>query len=201
MALSKAKQKYLQVFLDSYTGELPCFLASGKGDKYEFCTTCACDVSVSHGGKANIKVHIPSQKHQNYVSAAEGQGDIGSFFHKSCEDSAIRTECQFTGLLLEHNLPLSVSDHAGPLFRKLFLKREDAKQYGCGCTKTTAIVGEMAADAENAKVEALKRRAFAIAVDGSNDSGSQMFPIVATYNVVSQDERTKQLKINMPTPF
>ncbi|KAG0416215.1 hypothetical protein HPB47_006602 [Ixodes persulcatus] len=41
----------------------------------------------------------------------------------------------------------------------------------------------MAADAESSMLESLKRRAFAIAVDGSNDSGSQMYPIVATYYV------------------
>lgn len=77
---------------------------------------CACDVSVSHGGKTDIKVHIASQKHQNYVCAAEGQGNIGRLFQKSYEDSAIRAGCLFTGFLVEHNLPLSVSDHAGPLF-------------------------------------------------------------------------------------
>ena len=179
---SKSK-KYLQVFLDSYTAEFPCFVTSRKGDKYGFCTTCACDVSGSHGGKADIKVHIASQKHQNYVRIAEGQGNIGSFYQKSCEDSAIRTECLFTGFLVEHNLPLSVSDHAGPLFRKMFPKCEDAKRYGCGRTKTTAIVGEMATHTGNTMAEALKRRAFAISVDGSNDSGSQMYPIVATYYV------------------
>lgn len=183
MAVSKAKKKYLQVFLDSYTAEFPCFVTSRKGDKYGFCTTCACDVSVSHGGKTDIKVHIASQKHQNYVRAAEGQGNIGSLFQKGYEDSAIRAECLFTGFLVEHNLPLSVSDHAGPLFRKMFPKCEDAKRYGCGRTKTTTIVGEMAADAEQTMVEALKHRAFAIAVDGSKDSGSQLYPIVATYYV------------------
>ncbi|KAH6946975.1 hypothetical protein HPB50_016398 [Hyalomma asiaticum] len=38
----------------------------------------------------------------------------------------------------------------------------------------------MAADAENTVVKALKCCDFAITVDGSNDSGSQMYPIVAT---------------------
>ncbi|KAH6936424.1 hypothetical protein HPB50_017066 [Hyalomma asiaticum] len=175
MAASKSKKKYLQAFLDSYTAEFPCLVTSRKGDKYGFCTTCACDVSVSHGGKADIKVHIASQKHQNYVRAADRQGNIGSFFQKSCEDSVIHTECLFKGFLVEHNLPLSLSDQAGPLFRKMFPKCEDAKRYGCGHRKTTAIVGEMAAHTGNTMVEALKRRAFTLAVDGSNNSGLQMY--------------------------
>ncbi|KAH7943985.1 hypothetical protein HPB52_014059 [Rhipicephalus sanguineus] len=65
----------------------------------------------------------------------------------------------------------------------MFPKCEDAKRYGCGRMKITAIVGEMAAHTGNTMMEALKRRAFAIAVDGSNDSGSQMYPIVATYYI------------------
>ena len=109
----KAKKKYLHVFLDSYTAEYSCFVTSRKSDKYGLCTTCACDVSVSHGGKADIKVHIASQKHQNYARAEEGQGNIGSFFQKSCEDGAIRAQCLFTGFLVEHDLPLSVRSIEG----------------------------------------------------------------------------------------
>ncbi|KAH7944109.1 hypothetical protein HPB52_015686 [Rhipicephalus sanguineus] len=65
----------------------------------------------------------------------------------------------------------------------MFPKCEGAKRYGCGHMKITAIVGEMAAHTGNTMMEALKRRAFAIAVDRSNDSGSQMYPIVATYYI------------------
>ncbi|KAH6948863.1 hypothetical protein HPB50_026614 [Hyalomma asiaticum] len=64
----------------------------------------------------------------------------------------------------------------------MFLKFEDAKWHGCGHKKTTAIVREMAAGAENTMMDALKR-AFAVAVDGTNDSRSQMYPIVVTYYI------------------
>ncbi|KAH6948000.1 hypothetical protein HPB50_022434 [Hyalomma asiaticum] len=134
-------------------------------------------------GTGTTAVNEDDSKHQNYVRAAEGQGNIGSFFQKSCKESAILTECLFTGFLVEHNSLLSVSDHAGPLFQKMFPKCKDSKRYGCGRTKTAAIVVDMAADAENTMVEALKRHAFAFTVDGSNDSGSQMYPIMATYYV------------------
>ncbi|KAH6946095.1 hypothetical protein HPB50_011622 [Hyalomma asiaticum] len=131
-----------------------------------------------------MKLHIALQKHQNYVRAAEGQGNTGSFFQNSHEDCAIHVECLFTGFLVEHNLPLGICDHAGPLFWKMFLKCEDTKRYGCGRTKTTAIIGEMAADAENTMMEALKCHAFAVTVDRSSNSRSQMYPIVVTYYVV-----------------
>lgn len=54
---------------------------------------------------------------------------------------------------------------------------------GADVRKQLPSSGEMATDAENTIVEALKCRAFAIAVDGSNDSGSQMYPLMAIYYV------------------
>lgn len=79
----KAK-KHLQVFLHWYTMVFVCFVASQKSDKYIFCTMCAYSVSIPHGGKAEIKVHIASQKHDNYIRAVEGQGNIGSSLKNSC---------------------------------------------------------------------------------------------------------------------
>lgn len=183
MAASKPQKRYFQVFLKSYSQEFPCFVPSKKGDKFGFCRTCTCDVNVSHGGKADIKLHIASRKHQGYVRAADNQSNLVSFFQSDNDHGAIRAECLFTAFLVEHNIPLSVSDHAGPLFRKMFPKADEAKRYACGRTKTTAIVGEMAANAEVPMLDALKRRAFSIAVDGTSNRDSQLYPIVATYYV------------------
>ena len=40
-------------------------------------------------------------------------------------------EILFTNFLIVHNVPIAVSDHAGPLFRKMFPDSEIAKKYGC----------------------------------------------------------------------
>lgn len=85
--------------------------------------------------------------------------------------------------LVKHNLPLSMSDHAGPLFRKMFSNCDNVKCYRHGLIKAAAIVGETVVDAESSMLESLKCRAFAIAVDRSNDSRLQMYPIVASYYV------------------
>lgn len=104
------------------------------------------------------------------------------FFGKQYGDNdAIRAECLFTAFLLKHSIPLSVSDHVGPLLRKMFSKCDFAKRYGCARTKTTMIVGKMAGHAQECVVSALKRRVFAVATDGSNDSQAQLYPIVATF--------------------
>lgn len=41
----------------------------------------------------------------------------------------IRSEVLFTGFLVEHNLPMSVADHAGPLFKQMFPDSAVASQY------------------------------------------------------------------------
>ncbi|KAG0438800.1 hypothetical protein HPB47_016871 [Ixodes persulcatus] len=70
------KHKVIQVFLKSYMQEFPCFVPSKKGEKFGLFHTCMCDVSVSHGGKADIKLHIASRKHQGYVRAADNQSNL-----------------------------------------------------------------------------------------------------------------------------
>ncbi|KAH7952815.1 hypothetical protein HPB49_001531 [Dermacentor silvarum] len=115
-------------------------------------------MSVAHDGKGDIKLHLTTTKHQSFLRAAEKQRAVSNFFGNSNEDSAVHAECVFTGFLIKHYLPLSVSDHIGPLLRKMFTKWEDAKRYECGRTKTTAIVHEMATEVQGEMMKSLKRR-------------------------------------------
>ena len=80
----------------------------------------------------------------------------------------INAEVLFTGFLFEHNIPLAVSDHAGPLFRKMFPDSTIAKKYSCARTKTTAVLnGAMAPEMTLSLVD-LKVEPFSLNVDGSN---------------------------------
>lgn len=38
-----------------------------KGEKFGFCTMCACDLNVSHGDEFDIKIYITTKKHQGYM--------------------------------------------------------------------------------------------------------------------------------------
>ncbi|KAJ8879936.1 hypothetical protein PR048_020557 [Dryococelus australis] len=73
------------------------------------------------------------------------------------------TECVFTCSLVEHNL-MSVADHAGSLFKKMFHISEVFKYYGFSRTKTTAIMNEMAVDTS----VNLQDMSFSVASDYSN---------------------------------
>ena len=62
----QASKKVLSGVLEVVHGGISVLRAVQEGG---FSTTCTCDVSIYHGGKADIKLHIASRKHQGYVSS------------------------------------------------------------------------------------------------------------------------------------
>lgn len=65
---------------------------------------------------------------------------LRKYFFSNQDTDSINAEALFAKFLIEHSLPLSFGDHARPLFRKMFTDSAIAKKYGCGRTKTGAIV-------------------------------------------------------------
>lgn len=59
----------------------------------------------------------------------------------------------------------------------MFPTSDVAKQYCCARTKTSEIVGEMANHAQECIKSSLKQKGFSVAIDGSNDSHSQLYSI------------------------
>lgn len=173
-------KQYNQVFLDSYSNIFPSIVKSRKGANFAFCTVCSVDIKIAHGGSSDIKNHLRSKKHGDLVKTQEKISKIGTFFGTD-ENDVINAECFFTSFILEHNLPIAVADHVGPLLRKMFPKCDAVKKYGSGRTKTTAIIRKMAIEKKDSLVNILQNTVFAISTDGSNDSDSQLYPIVVTY--------------------
>ncbi|KAJ8389034.1 hypothetical protein AAFF_G00124310 [Aldrovandia affinis] len=67
------------------------------------------------------------------------------------DEDVTRAELCFTGFTVEHNLPIAASDHAGPLFRKMFPDSKIAMKYGCARTKTSAIEGPDSINAQEGR--------------------------------------------------
>ena len=74
--------------------------------------------------------------------------------------------------LVEHNIPLSVTDHLSPLFKNIFPDSAIAKGYGSARTKTTCIInGSLSPYFKASLVETMKSSPFTLVIDGSNDNG------------------------------
>ena len=107
---------------------------------------------------------------------------IQNFFVSSNDLGSIRAETLFTNFLVEHNVPLSVADHFGPLLKKMCPDSEIAKKYACARTKTGSIVRTLADDDERTIREAMKNGPFSIATDGSTDYDDvKLYPLVVRY--------------------
>lgn len=75
-------------------------------------------------------------------------------------------------LLVQHNIPIAVADHLGPMMKDVFPDSAIAKGYASARTKTTCIInGCLGPHFKTLLVEAMKSGPFSIAIDGSNDSG------------------------------
>ena len=97
-------------------------------------------------------------------------------------------------LIIEHNLPVAVSDHFGSFFKDIFPDSEIAKNYACGSTKSTCIInGSLAPYFQSSAVATLKKQPFGIAIDGSNDNGVEKMNPLTVRMYDGQSKITTQL--------
>ena len=103
-------------------------------EHYAYCKYCKQDFSIQHGGRDDCRRHIKSKKHVDYSKLQSGNHKVSSFFETKespIELQVTNAEVLFTNFLIEHNVPIAVSDLAGPLLRKMYPDSEIAKKYGC----------------------------------------------------------------------
>jgi len=75
-------------------------------------------------------------------------------------------------MLVKNNVPITLSDELTPLFHDIFSDSEIAKKFSSRHTKTACKVnGAIAPHYQQQLAENMKKDPFALAIDGSNDSG------------------------------
>ena len=173
-----------QEFKASYTKEWG-FI--GKHDQFTgYCKVCLCCISISHGGRSDLVTHIKSSKHKINASSSQSgssQPSITSFVSGSNRNDTITAEVLMVNFLIEHNLPMSVSDHLSDLLKNMFPDSKIAKDFACKRTKSTSISNELGGNAQSIIAEKLKKSFYTISTDGSADWGAdeQLYPIVVRY--------------------
>ena len=163
------------------------------------CTICQCIVSCEHQGEKDVRRHLDSKKHKKMAADLDTQQRIKKFFKSnssSIHDKVMRAEVKSCLLLAKHNIPIAISDHLGPHFHDIFPDSEIAKAYSCACTKTTCIInGALLNHFQMSLINYMKAEPFALAIDGSNDSGLQKLnPLtVRIYDVTRSSRVSTQL--------
>jgi hypothetical protein len=86
-----------------------------------FCKTCSKYVTCS---KTGLKRHLDSASHKKcYASSTASSSTIVSLFNRpTIQDEARSMEIKLCAFIVEHNLPISISDHFVKLLRSFFSK-------------------------------------------------------------------------------
>ena len=150
MSLSR---KHKQGFKKEYAIEWPILTWSMKSSLYVFCTICRRDFSVAHGGQNDCSRHVDRPRHRENAEAMTNASsmNIKSMFATSSNETldVIKAESLFIKFIIEHNLPISVADHAGNLFKRMFPDSKIAGKYKCARTKTTELIKTFAGITQN----------------------------------------------------
>ncbi|KAK3784797.1 hypothetical protein RRG08_051072, partial [Elysia crispata] len=183
---SKGKGTYAVSFKPAYSLEYPC-LRSVTEASLAHCNICNVEFKILHGGRHDCRKHVQSQKHVNRAKAANPSQQINNFStsaNSDLQNNITRAEALFTGVLVEHNLPLAAAGHASALFKKMFLvpitnPKDITEKYSCGRKKTATTIHEL----ENSREKLIKHcrnAAYNIATDG-NDVATKRYPLLITY--------------------
>ena len=183
---SKGKGTYAVSFKPAYSLEYPC-LRSVTEASLAHCNICNVEFKILHGGRHDCRKHVQSQKHVNRAKAANPSQQINNFStsaNSDLQNNITRAEALFTGVLVEHNLPLAAAGHASALFKKMFLvpitnPKDIIEKYSCGRKKTATTIHEL----ENSREKLIKHcrnAAYNIATDG-NDVATKRYPLLITY--------------------
>ena len=75
-------------------------------------------------------------------------------------------------MLVQHNIPLALADELTPLFRDVFPDSKIAQNCSSRRTKTSCIInGAVAPFFQQFLVKFMRNNPYALAIDGSSDSG------------------------------
>lgn len=165
-----SKRKHQQTFKEEYQLLWPVLKRSNVSNNHAHCMVCNMDFNIAHGGRDDCRRHVECVRHVEKAKISSSHQSLKTLFTKPNDLNVIKAEALFTSFLVEHNCPLSAADHAGPLFKKMFPDSQIASKYGCGRTKTTAIVRSFSDSVVDEIVRNLKVSKFTIATDGSNSS-------------------------------
>ena len=96
----KRKIEHKQKFLNEYKQLFPCFSNSKRGDSFAWCSICAVDISVAHGGKGDLSKHVKSNKHLELAKISQTHRQLTNTFTPMNDLSVIKAEVTFTNFLV-----------------------------------------------------------------------------------------------------
>ena len=170
-------------------------LSRARGVNFAHCKICFTDFSIAASGLYDVGKHVGGKKH---VARAKMAKVTATHFFKPesttspLEHKVISAELLFSRFLVEHNVPIAVSDHATKLFKAMFPDSEIAKHYQSSRTKTTSLIKLGGKDICEKVISEIGQKPFSLCTDGSNDRSDKFYPIILRH-VSADGEIVSQL--------
>uniref|UniRef100_A0A1X7VKY4 HAT C-terminal dimerisation domain-containing protein n=1 Tax=Amphimedon queenslandica TaxID=400682 RepID=A0A1X7VKY4_AMPQE len=155
---------YKTKFQESWIKKWP-FVQPVKTNIHQFyCTTCSKNISCGHHGEADNVRHSSSEQHKSNAKSLRDNTKLNF-------QPITKAEVKVTNLLVQHNVPLAVTDHLSPLFRDIFTDSKIAKGYASARPHFMATL-----------VDTMRCSPFSVAINGSNDNGlEKMNPLTVRF--------------------
>lgn len=140
---------------------------------------------MASGGLHDVTKHVGGTKHVSKAKMWDTgeQKLMDKFFSPISETTPLEVkvltaEVLWSRFIVEHNLPISASDHATRLFKIMFSDSEIAKRFRSSRTKTTALIRQGCAEIQKKVAKDVGDKPFTLCTDGSNDKSDKFYPII-----------------------
>ena len=165
-----AKRPKQQCHFDTaWTQEFRGIKRSSKGNTFACCIFSNSDFSISHGGRNDVTAHVNGKRHKDIIQSSSSSKPVASFFSQPVLQQTISAEVRWALFVAKHNLAFLTSDNVSKMFSKMFPDSKIVSNFGCGRTKTTAIVKEALAPHYLEKTVQSMSNPFSLLMDESND--------------------------------
>lgn len=187
-------------FSDDYTKEWS-FVKEGRTDEEALCTICNCFLSVTHGGKADIKHHISTANHKKKFAVVSTSSPISKFMIKQdTQEALLITAAELTTAykVVKHHQSFSSLDCIVKLNAMMYSDSKIAAKQSTARTKATAIVNNILAPHSVSEIKKKLQGVsyYGIGTDASNHKAEKMFPLLVQYFTEHDDIQQKLLKFD-----
>ena len=184
------KKKYEQKFYDGWLAEakfkdwIEAKCEGKNGSCVPFCKVCKAKLSCS---KTALSRHVEGKKHQELfkmqTDLAKSQTRIGMFMNNSSRDAVGKLEITVASFIVEHNLPINLTEDFLALLSSLFPNDKTVQKATLGKQKTTNIIRQVLGfNVIKETIEDLRSRKFSLIVDETTDrTCKNQLAILVTY--------------------
>lgn len=184
------KKKYEQKFYDGWLTEVKFkdwieARREGKnGSRVPFCKVCKVKLSCS---KTALSRHVEGKKHQElfkmHVDLTKSHTRIGTFMNGSSRDAVEKLEIKLSSFIVEHNLPINLSEDLLALLSSLFPHDKTVQKATLGKQKSTNIIRQVLGfNVIKESIEDLRSRKFSLIIDETTDrTCKNQLAILVTY--------------------